>query len=286
MPETARRTRLALEQIRTIWHDEAQVEDAWAEHYDKIYEEWQPCYRLYKEKVASIVHACWQERPGRVLEVGCGTGAVLSQLATLIPAGQLAGVDISHRMIEIAARKLPEASFAAKQVEEYKSPEPFEVVYFCGSLHHMPDQRLVADSIHALTAPGARVVVCEPNQDWLYQNVWLNRLRRIVSPSWIWLRLSNAGEIAKIQRTMRPLDEPAFHEHIDAAAVVDTFGRQFDLRSSSSDFHLTRLFEGVLTGGSGWAQRIGALREADARLARQHPLRGGAIEMVFERRSS
>jgi ubiquinone/menaquinone biosynthesis C-methylase UbiE len=281
MADQAHRPRLELDEIRTIWQDEARVEDAWAEHYDNLYSEWQPCYGLYKQRVADLVHACWAERPGRVLEVGCGTGTVLARLADRIPAGQLAGVDISENMIAIASRKLSGVSFTATHFEEYRSPEPFEVIYFSGSLHHMPDQQMVAASVRALTAAGSRIVVCEPNQGWIYQRVWMNRLRRIVSPSWIWLRLKNARQIAKITETMRPLSEPAFHEHIDAAAVRSSFGAHFQLRSCKTDFHLTRLFEGVLTGGSGWSQEVERLRRGDARLARKYPLGGGAIEMVF-----
>jgi ubiquinone/menaquinone biosynthesis C-methylase UbiE len=275
--------RLALDQIQTIWKDEARVEDTWAEHYDNLYSEWQPCYGLYKQRVADVVHACWTERPGRVLEVGCGTGTVLARLADRIPVEQLAGVDISEKMVAIASRKLPGVAFAAKQFEEYQSPEPFEVIYFSGSLHHMPDQQLVAESVRALTAAGARIVVCEPNQGWIYQRVWMNRLRRIVSPSWIWLRMKNARQIGQIMNTMRPLSEPAFHEHIDATAVERSFGAHFKLRSCKTDFHMTRLFEGVLTPGPDWSQRAGRLRQADARLARKYPLGGGAIEMVFEK---
>ncbi len=44
-------------------------------------------------------------RPARILEVGCGTGRNLVQLARLFPHAQLTGVDLSTAMLAVARRK-------------------------------------------------------------------------------------------------------------------------------------------------------------------------------------
>src|SRR4051812_29192202 len=46
-----------------------------------------------------------QPRPTRILEVGCGTGRNLRQLARLFPRAQLTGVDLSAAMLAIAQRQ-------------------------------------------------------------------------------------------------------------------------------------------------------------------------------------
>lgn len=46
-----------------------------------------------------------QPRPVRILEVGCGTGRNLRQLARLFPRSQLTGVDLSAAMLAIAQRQ-------------------------------------------------------------------------------------------------------------------------------------------------------------------------------------
>lgn len=43
--------------------------------------------------------------PARILEVGCGTGRNLLELAELFPAAQLTGVDLSGAMLDVARRK-------------------------------------------------------------------------------------------------------------------------------------------------------------------------------------
>jgi SAM-dependent methyltransferase len=48
----------------------------------------------------------------RVLEVGCGTGRIYQQLVPrLLPASGYTGVDVSERMLAIARRRFPGASF-------------------------------------------------------------------------------------------------------------------------------------------------------------------------------
>lgn len=44
-------------------------------------------------------------KPGSVLEIGCGTGRNLAQLATALPDARLHGVDLSPDMLEIARQK-------------------------------------------------------------------------------------------------------------------------------------------------------------------------------------
>lgn len=274
---------LTRDQIQRIWRDEAAVEDTWAGGYDDFYQNWQPCYGLYKESVANLVLASWKQRTGPVLEIGCGTAQVLERLSSQIPAQMLHGVDISPEMIRVAQRKVRGAHFHTMPFEQFQSSEPFSVVYFCGSLHHMPDQRLVAETIHRIAAPGARIVVCEPNANWMYQDLWTNRFSRIVSPRWIYLRLRNAAMISKIMRAMGKLSEPAFHQHLDLDALQRTFGPFFRQISCTSDFHRTRLFEGVVLDTPGHEREIARLRAEDAKLQKRYPLGGGSIELVFEK---
>lgn len=54
----------------------------------------------------SIVTKCVMElAPSAVLDVGCGTGTLLTQLARLLPFAQLVGLDPDDAVLAIAARK-------------------------------------------------------------------------------------------------------------------------------------------------------------------------------------
>ncbi len=55
---------------------------------------------------------------GSVLDIGCGTGALLTRLQTTRPASQLAGVDASAEMLAIARDRLhPEVTLRKSWAE-------------------------------------------------------------------------------------------------------------------------------------------------------------------------
>lgn len=105
--------------------------------------------------------------PGsRVLEVGCGDGALASRLAA-------AGHDVTG--IDPAAP--PGAGFRRLRLEDLDPEEgPFDAVVAQLSLHHVVDLEAAADRIAALLRPQGLVLVDElawerldePTLEWLY----------------------------------------------------------------------------------------------------------------------
>src|ERR1700730_13830320 len=88
-------------------------------------------------------------RPGqRVLEIGCGDGALVRRLADDF---DVLGVD-------------PEAdksSIVRVQRFEELNEEPFHVVFASVSLHHLDDPALARAALRRLTAPGTTMLVRE-----------------------------------------------------------------------------------------------------------------------------
>jgi predicted TPR repeat methyltransferase len=64
-------------------------------------------------------------RATTVLELACGTGSVLEQLE---PRYELTGVDLSERMLELAAQKLPRARLVQADMAGLDLGETFDVV--------------------------------------------------------------------------------------------------------------------------------------------------------------
>lgn len=134
------------------------------EHFEKIageYDRWKEksayYYRLlagiYKERVPEGVS---------VLEIGCGTGTLL---AALSPARGV-GVDISPRMVEIAAAKHPSLSFRVADAEAFDPGEKFDFVIVPDVVEHLSDAgamfRTARKACHAET----RVIVTSVNPLW------------------------------------------------------------------------------------------------------------------------
>ena len=71
-----------------------------------------------------------------VLELGCGTGAILAGLGSGL---NLAGVDLSPEMLEIAARRCPDADLHLDDMTTFTLPQRFDVVLCVfDTLNHVP----------------------------------------------------------------------------------------------------------------------------------------------------
>ncbi|PWJ85022.1 methyltransferase family protein [Pseudaminobacter salicylatoxidans] len=105
-------------------------------------------------------------RPGasdRVLDIGCGTAALLPHL----PAGvTYVGFDLSERYIEDARRihgsrgAFHHRALTAEAAREF---EPFDLVMAIGVLHHLDDREaeLLFRVAHEALKPGGRLVTCD-----------------------------------------------------------------------------------------------------------------------------
>jgi ubiquinone/menaquinone biosynthesis C-methylase UbiE len=105
------------------------------------------------------------KRDARLLDIGCGTGRLLSQLAVAHPALRLFGVDMSPPYVQ-AARELlasvPEVSLVAENAESL----PYRDAYFdaitCVYLfHELPRaaRRRIVTEMKRVIAPGGLLVV-------------------------------------------------------------------------------------------------------------------------------
>ncbi|MFO1491411.1 MAG: methyltransferase domain-containing protein [Kiritimatiellia bacterium] len=76
--------------------------------------------------------------PGSVLDFGCGTGSATPFLRAHLSPGRIAGVDVSRKSVEVAARNHPDPRnhFA---VLDPAAPPPAVGLAFCnGVFHHIP----------------------------------------------------------------------------------------------------------------------------------------------------
>jgi ubiquinone/menaquinone biosynthesis C-methylase UbiE len=122
--------------------------------------------RLHHEiadRTADLALAC-APAPQRILDVGCGTGYLLRQLAARCPqASELAGIDAAPTMIEVAAAMSADdrLHFRTGTAEELPWPaETFDLVVSTTSFDHWADQQAgLTECARVMATGGALVLV-------------------------------------------------------------------------------------------------------------------------------
>lgn len=105
-------------------------------------------------------------RPGlRVLDVGCGPGAITRGIAEAVaPGGRAMGVDLNERMVEEARRThagVPGLTFAVCDVYDLPFREEFDIVTAARVLQWLARPLDAVRMMVRATTPGGRVVVLD-----------------------------------------------------------------------------------------------------------------------------
>ena len=118
------------------------------------------CDNAVMERLSAL-----QLAASRLLDVGCGTGALLEKLSSRFPCLALDGIDISPKMLDIARGKdIPRLSLAHGDAEELPYPDgTFGAVLCCSSFHHYPHPERALSEFLRVLVPGGYAVVCDMN---------------------------------------------------------------------------------------------------------------------------
>ncbi len=141
----------------------------------------------YGHEYAQIYHSHWNRiltgfLPGRrdlrVLDEGCGTGALLKELCQDYD-GAL-GTDISLDMLRARGHRSP--VLAADLENLPVASGSFDAAIFRGSLHHVPNPSAALAETYRILKPGGILVLSEPCDDslvlWLPRRYMVPRLER------------------------------------------------------------------------------------------------------------
>jgi ubiquinone/menaquinone biosynthesis C-methylase UbiE len=159
------------------------------------------------------------DRPLRVLDVACGTGRTLHQLAVAHPALRLYGVDLSPAYVRLARRRLADVAEVALAVENAEAlpfaDAAFDVVTSVYLFHELPrnTRRAVAREMLRVVRPGGLVVIEDSAQ------------------------IAESAEIASALRAFpTEFHEPFYADYLedDLAALLAEVG--FEVESSEPQF--------------------------------------------------
>jgi SAM-dependent methyltransferase len=119
--------------------------------------------RMLAPYLAAVVEAAELSATDRVLDVGCGTGALTRSTARLAVDGQATGVDLSGRMVA-AAREITDAegpinaSFEELDAQSHEFPvDGFETLVSRFGVMFFDDPVAAFANLHRAVRPGGRV---------------------------------------------------------------------------------------------------------------------------------
>lgn len=103
-------------------------------------------------------------RPGaRALDLACGTGDIAFAVAA--NGARVVGLDITHRMLQLATRKSATAAFVAGDMTSLPfGPQTFDLVTTGYGLRNVPDLNTAIDEIARVLRPGGRLLSLDFNR--------------------------------------------------------------------------------------------------------------------------
>jgi ubiquinone/menaquinone biosynthesis C-methylase UbiE len=119
----------------------------------------------------------------RLLDVGCGTGALLHELARSHPAARLSGVDPVPEMLAVARSRLsPKVELLEGCAERLPfADERFDVIVSCNMFHYLRRPAAALAEMARVLRPGGRLVITDWCDDYLacrICNVYLRAFSR------------------------------------------------------------------------------------------------------------
>jgi ubiquinone/menaquinone biosynthesis C-methylase UbiE len=133
--------------------------------YDRV------AHLLFRSRYRAIATAIAAEVPAgsRVLDVGCGPGEILVELATLAPAIETTGLDVDAAMVARAELKAGDAArrgarrrptFVVADAASMPFPDAsFDVVVSSFAVHHWPDRQAGLAEVMRVLRPGGRAII-------------------------------------------------------------------------------------------------------------------------------
>lgn len=158
-----------------------EIWDYWAPRYEKL---WSQYFALGPGRALIHRHlASTDLQPNRILDVGCGVGQLVAELAQKWPEAKIIGLDYSPGMIEKARQmyNAPNVEYRMGSLENLEDQAPFDLVTSTHSFPYFPDKEKAARQMRRLLRSGGRALILQANQNNWYDAFWLIFVKLTVS---------------------------------------------------------------------------------------------------------
>ena len=102
------------------------------------------------------------------LEIGCGTGYVLSGVARRFPDAALGASEIFTAGLGFAAERVPSATFMQMDARRIPFSVEFDVVGAFDVIEHIKEDEVVLAQVCKALKPGGYLLLTVPQHDWLW----------------------------------------------------------------------------------------------------------------------
>lgn len=155
------------------------------EKYAELAEDYDVRWPSYIEATTRETVARMDPGPSdRVLDVGCGTGALLHRLMASYPQARLCGIDPVPEMLDVARRKLPpEIPLQPGWAERLPFEDgAFDAIVSCNMLHYVRQPAKALAEMRRVLRPGGRVTITDWCDDYLACRLY-DLCLRLVNPA-------------------------------------------------------------------------------------------------------
>ena len=120
----------------------------------KLYDSTASFVTSYGEAIVDILNP----RPGeRILDVGCGTGHLTSEIRNR--GAKVVGIDASPNMIQEARKAYSDVEFVQADASAFTFKKPFDAIFSNAALHWVTDAESAVGCMSAALRPGGRFVI-------------------------------------------------------------------------------------------------------------------------------
>lgn len=106
-----------------------------------------------------------------LLEIGCGTGYVLSGISKIFPNSTLHGSEIFTAGLNFAAARLPSANFMQMDARNIPFEGEFDVIGAFDVLEHIEEDERTLAQVHAALKPRGIMLITVPQHAWLWSPI-------------------------------------------------------------------------------------------------------------------
>lgn len=122
--------------------------------------------RFILEKIKKTVKSAKVKPKSRVLDLGCGTGNLLTILSKN-KSLKLHGMDLSESMLKVAISKLKDKvkvkKGSVRSLLELYRTNYFDYIFISDAFHHMPNHRKVVEDVRKLLKRGGKLIISDFN---------------------------------------------------------------------------------------------------------------------------